>query len=167
MSPGLPRYDKNVGIQEDRVYRGWRRNLLCPSPINFVQEFVNIFVAGKTATQFHGILSWFDFLARGEIGKRRPGNPFAARFAYLHRRFARRWTLLLFPLFGHSRHPLTRYRLRPILIGRCSAIASIVASTASAKRSPSAGRMLSYHARVSSKSSLASGIQTTGEVTAS
>ena len=45
----------------------------------------------------------------------------------------------------------------------CSAIAATVASTASAKRSPSSGRMLSYQARASSKSSFASGIQTDRE----
>ena len=47
------------------------------------------------------------------------------------------------------------------------AVASTVASTASAKRSPSPWRMLSYHARASSKSSFASGIQTIGSVTVS
>ena len=35
------------------------------------------------------------------------------------------------------------------------------------KRSPSSRRMLSYHARASSKSSFASGVQTTGKVTVS
>jgi|SRR5579864_704311 len=47
------------------------------------------------------------------------------------------------------------------------AIAATVVSTASAKRSPNSVRMLSYHARASSKSSFASGIQTTGSVTVS
>jgi hypothetical protein len=57
-------------------------------------------------------------------------------------------------------------RLQGICNGR-SAIASTVTSTASAKRSPSSRRMLSYQARASCKSSFASGVQTTGSVTAS
>src|SRR6516162_6806739 len=47
----------------------------------------------------------------------------------------------------------------------CSAIASIVLSTATAKRSPSSGRMSSYQLRACRKSAAASGIQTMGSFT--
>ena len=67
--------------------------------------------------------------------------------------------------YGKRRTPRRR-RLRSTTgnCNGCSASASTVASTASAKRSPSSGRMLSYQALASSKSSFASGVQTTGSV---